>query len=162
MRASIDAARIQRPWLSQSVKSVGTVFHTAHLPSNVGVTKYQGLVESLHERVGESLLTVTRFTDEESEFLYGEKWFKWFVDEVDTRSPEKMHRDAVFNLQQAEVSGKLYGSRVRSEVRIMEDGIGIALYPGDGVGFHVLLDEGASVDVPGLVDTALAELDEAA
>ncbi|ELZ23197.1 hypothetical protein C475_16149 [Halosimplex carlsbadense 2-9-1] len=134
----------------------------AHFPSNVSVTKYQGLVECLRGRVGESLLTVTRFTDEESEFLYGEEWFERFVAEVDTRSPEKMHQDAVYNLRQAEVSGKLYGSRVRSEVRITEDRIGIALYPGDSVGFHVLLDDEASVDVPGLVDEALAELGESA
>ncbi|QLH83103.1 hypothetical protein [Halosimplex pelagicum] len=128
----------------------------------MSVTKHQGLVECLRERVGESLLTVTRFTDEASEFLYGEEWFERFVAEVDTRSPEKMHEDAVYDLQQAEVSGQLYGSRVRSEVRITEDGIGIALYPGDGVGFHALLDDEASVDVPGLVDDALAEIGESA
>jgi len=124
--------------------------------------KHQRLVECLRDRVGESLLTVTRFSEAESEFLHGEEWFEEFVDEVDTRSPEKMHRDAVYNLQQAEVSGELYGSRVRSEVRVTEDGMGVALYPGDGVGFHVLLDDEASVDVPGLVDEALAEIGETA
>jgi len=126
----------------------------------VSATDYQGLVEYLRERVGESLLTVTRFTEDESEFLHGEEWFERFIAEVDTRSPEKMHQDAVYNLQQAEVSGQLYGSRVRSEVRVTEDGLGVALYPGDGVGFHVLLDESASVDLPGLVDDALAEVCE--
>lgn len=135
---------------------------TTHIRANVSVTKYQGLVECLHERTGESLLTITRFTEEQSEFLYGEEWFERFVADVDTRSPEKMHEDAVYNLQQAEVSGKLYGSRVRSEVRITEDGIGIALYPGDSIGFHVLLDDEASVDVPDLVDDALAEIGESA
>mgnify|MGYP000383304196 CR=1 FL=1 len=128
----------------------------------MSVTKHQGLVECLHERVGESLLTVTRFTEEESEFLHGEEWFERFVAETETRSPEKMHQDAVYNLQQAEVSGQLYGSRVRSEVRVTEDGLGVALYPGDGVGFHVLLDDEASVDLPGLVDDALAEIGETA
>ena len=126
----------------------------------MSATDYQGLVEYLRERVGESLLTVTRFTEDESEFLHGEEWFERFIAEVDTRSPEKMHQDAVYNLQQAEVSGQLYGSRVRSEVRVTEDGLGVALYPGDGVGFHVLLDESASVDLPGLVDDALAEVCE--
>jgi len=128
----------------------------------VSATDYQGLVEYLRERVGESLLTVTRFTEDESEFLHGEEWFERFIAEVDTRSPEKMHQDAVYNLQQAEVSGQLYGSRVRSEIRVTEDGLGVALYPGDGVGFHVLLDESASVDLPGLVDDALAEIGETA
>lgn len=151
-----------RPGLSQRVKSVRTVLKAARFRSNVSVTKYQGLVECLRGRAGESLLTVTRFTDERSKFLYGEEWFERFVAEVDTRSPEKMHEDAVYNLQQAEVSGKLYGSRVRSEVRITEDGIGVALYPGDGVGFHVLLDDEASVDLTGLVDDALAEIGESA
>ncbi|WP_436932197.1 hypothetical protein [Halosimplex halobium] len=126
----------------------------------MSVTKYQGLIERLQERAGESLLTVTRFTEAESEFLYGEEWFERFVAAVDTRSPEKMHEDAVYNLQQAEVSGELYGSRVRSEIRVTEDGIGIALYPGDGVGFHVLLDDEASVDVPAVVDEALGEIGE--
>jgi hypothetical protein len=143
------------------VKSVGTVFTVARFLSAVSVTKYEGLIECLRERAGEKLLMVTRFTEEESEFLYGEEWFERFVEETETRSPEKMHQDAVYNLQQAEVSGQLYGSRVKSEVRIVEDGMNIALYPGDGVGFTVLLDDEVSVEVPEIVDEALAEIDRA-
>lgn len=118
-------------------------------------TSHRDLIDRLRERAGDGLKMLIRFTRDDSEFLYGQDWFEEFLAENDTRSPDEMHRDAVYRLEQAEVSGQLYGSPVRSDIQITGEGIGIFLYPGDGAGYYVWIDRGTSVEIPDLVDDSL-------
>ncbi|WP_123533493.1 hypothetical protein [Halosimplex salinum] len=125
-------------------------------------TNHGALIDRLEDRVGDGLKTVTRFTEDESDVFYGADWFERIVAEVDTRSPEKMHRDAVYQLQQADIGSELYGSRIKSDIQVNEHGTGIALYPKSDVGFYVWIDEEASVEVPDVVDDCLDALEESA
>ena len=119
---------------------------------------YDELVAYLRERFDDGVAMATRYTENDSEFLFGEDRYEEFVATTDTRSPEKMHQDAVSELRHADVSGDLYGNEIRANVSVTELGTGVNLFVSHREGVYVWFGPGTTVEVPDDVEACLDRL----
>lgn len=116
---------------------------------------YDELVTYLDERFDDGVVMATRYTETSSEFLLGEDAYEEFVATRDTRSPEKMHEDAVSDLKHADVSGDLYGNEIRANVTVSELGTGVNLFVSHREGIYIWFSPETTVELPDDVDACL-------
>lgn len=102
---------------------------------------------------------VVRYDEFDYDIRYGEEWFERYRAAVDTRSVERMHKDAVGQLQQATVASDLYDAEVRSDVRVTGRGTGLNLYVSDTEGVFVWFAPDAAIEVPTIVRACLERVD---
>jgi len=121
-------------------------------------TDASALVEFLETELGDDLRVVIEYGTGRSDVRYGEAWFDEFVDDLDGRTAEMMHREAVSRLDMAEVGEEIYETRIDSDIRVHAAGIGVHLYPGDGTGVFVFLRPDADIRVRSFVDDCLDAL----
>jgi len=113
------------------------------------------LVAHLRDRFDDGVVMAISYTESDSEFLFGEERYEEFVAVTDTRSPEKMHQDAVSELRHADVSGDLYGNEIHANVSVTERGTGVNLFVDHSEGVYVWFGPGTTVEVPDVVETCL-------
>ena len=87
-----------------------------------------------------------------------EQWFEDYVATADTRSPDRIRRDAVSELRHADVSSDRYGNELRAEVTVTENGTGINLFL-DREGVYVWFAPEATVEVLDDVEACLERVD---
>jgi len=116
------------------------------------------LVEFLETELEDDLRVVIEYDTDKSNIWHGETWFDEFVDDLDGRTAEMMHREAVNRLDMSEVNEDIYETRIDSEIRVHAAGIGVYLYPGDRTGIFLFLHPDADVRIRPFVDDCLAAL----
>lgn len=118
------------------------------------------VADAFADRVGEGLEMVVYYTESASEILRGEDYFEAYNEQYDTRSPEKLHEDAVYRLQQADLSADLYDTEVRAECRMTDSGTGVYLFLSGTEGVFLWLAPDVDVPVPAAVDECFDRFDD--